>query len=195
MEDPLLPRTDAGVAVQAVVALRMFLLIKRMLTLIEGRITQARALALEQYGHWINVSSSEALTYRGVQDFASKREQGRLESTIPAWSEFAAAYGERGAAPAAVAFALAMVGRVDEAAARLDISYGTRFTDIPDEAGWPMAVAMWVETALLVGAHDAAVLHSGSEHGDCIFRARRRVDAVFHRKAGEAGVAEKVQDA
>jgi class 3 adenylate cyclase len=140
------------------VALRMFLLIKQMLTLIEGRVTEARALALEQYGHWINVSASEALTYRGVQDFASKREQGRLESTIPAWSEFAAAYGERGAAPAAVAFALATVGRIDEAVARLDISYETRFTDIPDEAGWPMAIAMWVETALLVGAHDAAAL-------------------------------------
>jgi class 3 adenylate cyclase len=142
------------------VALRMFLLIKQMIVLIEGRVTEARALALEQYGHWVGVSPLEALTYRGVQDFVAKREQGRLEWVVPAWAEFAAAHNERGAAPAAVAFALATIGRTDEAARRLDAAFSTRFRDIPDEAGWPMAVAMWAETAVLLGATDAArVLH------------------------------------
>lgn len=140
------------------IALRMFLLIKQMVVVIEGRVTEARALALEQYGHWVGVSPAEALTYRGVQDFVAKREQDRLESIIPAWSEFAATHDERGAAPATVAFALATIGRIDEAARRLDISFATRFTDVPDEAGWPAAITMWAETAVLLGAIDAAAV-------------------------------------
>ena len=136
-------------------AFRMGLLLSQMMSAVEGRLVEAEALSIEQWQAWQAMSVAEAVTYRSVEQFAVRREQGRLAEIVPLWRDYLAAHPRDAAAASMVAFALAASGDVDEAAVRLHDAGRAGFRDIPDEAGWPLAVAMWLETAVLVADRDA----------------------------------------
>jgi hypothetical protein len=126
----------------------------------ELRLVEAEALSIEQWRVWRPMNLAEAITYRAVQQFAGKREQGRLAEVVPAWREYAADHPRDMAAAAVIAYSVATIGDLDEAARRLHDASGAGFHDIADEAGWPLAVSMFFETAFLVRDRDAArMLH------------------------------------
>ncbi len=137
-------------------ALRGSLLIEQMIAAVDGRLLEAKALSVEQFEVWQNTSPAEAFTYRAVETVVIRREQGRLGESIPAWTEFVLGQPRAGAAAGVVAFALAEAGRLDDAAARVHEASSDRFRDVPDEAGWPFAIAMWTEAAVRVADRDAA---------------------------------------
>jgi hypothetical protein len=51
---------------------------------------------------------------------------------------------------------LAATGRDDEAATRMERAAARGFTDVPDDAGWPMAISLFAETAIIVEDRRAA---------------------------------------
>ncbi len=140
---------SAGGGIRLRCECRFFL--AQMISALEGRLVEAEALSLEQWEAWQTVNLAEAITFRSVQRYAGKREQGRLAEIVSQWHEYLTTHPLDAAAASMVAYALAVSGDVDEAAVRLHDAGRAEFRDIPDEAGWPIAVAMWIETAFLVG--------------------------------------------
>ena len=55
-------------------------------------------------------------------------------------------------------YMLAAGGDLDEAATRLERAATNDFADVPDDAGWPMAIPLLAETAALVGDRRAAAV-------------------------------------
>src|SRR5437763_2231671 len=70
------------------IAFRMYLMLEQGIAAIEGRLVEAEALSIEQWEAWSSFNLPEAITYRGVEQFAVKREQGRLAEISPAWGEY-----------------------------------------------------------------------------------------------------------
>ena len=137
-------------------ALRVRLLAEQMIAVLEGRLIEAEALSIEQFERWRTVGLAEAITYRGVEHLAVRREKGRIAEVIPAWSAFAAEHPRAATSMSTVAFALAEAGELDDAASRLHDAWRAGFDAMPDDAGWPFAVAMWSEVAAHTGDRDAA---------------------------------------
>jgi class 3 adenylate cyclase len=151
----------AAVSALGALAVRPAFLMDQSLAMREGHLVEAEALSLEQFEAWrAGGMTAEAVTYRATQQFGVRREQGRLGELISVWSAVAQDAGPTGAAAAGAAFALVSSGRADEAAMRLHDAAANGFRDIPDEAGWPLAVVMWAEVAVHVRDREAAaVLH------------------------------------
>jgi class 3 adenylate cyclase len=143
------------------IAVRPAFLMDQSLAMREGRLVEADALSLEQFEVWRTGGlTREAVTYRATQQFGARREQGRLAEVISGWDAAAQTDGPAGAAAAGAAFALAVTGHADEAAMRLHEAAVNGFRDVPDEAGWPLAVALWAEVAVCVRDREvAAVLY------------------------------------
>ena len=140
------------------VALRVSLLVDQMIASLEGRLVEAEARSIEQFDVWRKAGSPEAITYRGVQAFAVRREQGRLAEMLPALEPLDARPVD--AVAAMIAFEHVEAGDLDGAAARLHDMIRAGLGSIPDEAGLPLAWAMWAEVAARVADRDAAtVLH------------------------------------
>jgi hypothetical protein len=132
-------------------------IIDQMTATISGRLVEAEALSQEQYDLWRRAGMPEAITYRSVEQLAVKREQDRLAEIIPGWMRFLSAHpAVAGSSAGVVAFAFAETGALDEAAARLHEADRAGFDTIPDEAGWPLAVASWVEVAACTRDVEAA---------------------------------------
>jgi hypothetical protein len=127
----------------------MLLLIEQMVRTIEGQLVEAQSLSIELFRVWSAAGLPEAVTYQGTTGVATRREQARLEQIIEGWSAFLAAYPRAASADATVAFALAETGDLDAAASRLEAASGNGFRDMPADAGWPIAVAMWSEVATM----------------------------------------------
>lgn len=154
---------------QSFVARRMHLFLAPMLAAIDGRLVESEALSREQFEVWTRSGMPEAITYRATTALALRREQGRLAEIVDAWDEFHAANPDEAAAAATVAFALTEQGDLDGAALRLEAGAAGDFRDIPPDAGWPLAVAMWCEAAAAVGdPRCAALLHAVTESADGI---------------------------
>jgi hypothetical protein len=99
----------------------------------------------------------EAFTYRATMGFAGRREQDRLSELLPSWRAApATAEPEPNPTNAAVMFMLADGGDLDAAATLLERVATNDFADVPDDAGWPMAIPLLAETAALVGDRGAA---------------------------------------
>ena len=65
------------------------------------------------------------------------------------------------ATDAAVMFMLATAGGIDEAARLLDRAAENGFANMPDDAGWPMAISLYAETAAIVANRPAAAVLAG----------------------------------
>jgi len=153
-------------AMQSSALVRSTLLVEQMIATIDGRLVEARALAQEQFNLWSKVNEAEAIIYRGTENLAIAREEGRLARLLPAWQALLSTSSTAGAIPATVAFMLATTGQVDAAAGMLHERL-EGFDTMPDEAGLPLADAMWSEVAVIVGDADAArVLYDRIAPGD-----------------------------
>ncbi len=143
---------------QSFAARRMHLFLAPTLALLDGHLVESDALSREQFEVWTRAGMPEAVTYRATTTLAIRREQGRLAEIVDAWDQFHASNPDEAAAAATVAFALAEGGDLDAAAVRLHAGSLGDFRDIPSDAGWPLAIAMWVEVAGAVGDRGAAAL-------------------------------------
>ena len=125
----------------------------------EGQLAVAEALSAELYAVLHSMGLPEAVTYRAVMGFAGRREQDRLQDLLPAWLAAPDATSPiPNATSAAVIFMTAITGDPDEAAKLLDAAAANRVEDVPDDAGWPVAIAMYAEVAARVGDRVSAAL-------------------------------------
>ncbi len=136
---------------------RAILMIGEMIAASDGELVVAEARSAELYRLLSAMGLPEAITYRATMGLAGRREQDRLAEMIPVWTEF------RDSRPlvfdatdAAVMFMLATTGEIDEASVLLDRAAATDFVGVPDDAGWPMAIALYAETAAIVADRRAA---------------------------------------
>jgi hypothetical protein len=132
------------------------LLARQMITTVEGRLVEAEALSIEQFEVGRKVGTAEAVTYRATEQLAVRREQDRIGEIIPAWSAFLAGRPRAASSASTIAFALAETGDLDAAATRLDDAWRAGFGTMPDDAGWPLAIAGWAEVAARACHREAA---------------------------------------
>lgn len=137
---------------------RSLLFIAQHIAAVDGRLAEAEALSAEMYQSWHAAGIPEAVTYRSTQRFAVRREQGRLAEIVPVFRAFVEALPDAAVARSMLAFALAETGDLDEAGALFDLSAAAGFGDIPDDASWPMGIAMAAEVAAIVGDRQAAAM-------------------------------------
>jgi class 3 adenylate cyclase/tetratricopeptide (TPR) repeat protein len=130
---------------------RMMLFLAQHQSAIDGRLAEAEALSAEQYQAWTAAGIPEAGTYGTMQRFTLRREQGRLHEVVPRLSEFVVVTPDAVVASTMLTFALAASGRTDEAADRLEHDAAKEFRNLPDDASWPIAIALSAESAALVG--------------------------------------------
>ena len=136
---------------------RATLMVAQMDAALDGHLAVAEALSAELYAVLHSMGLPEAVTYRAVMGLAGRREQDRLQELLPAWQAAPDASSPiPNATSAAVIFMVAIAGDPDEAAQLLDAAATNRFEDVPDDAGWPVAIAMYAEVAALVGDRVAA---------------------------------------
>ncbi len=139
---------------------RAVLMIGEMVAASDGELVVAEARSAELFKLLSAMGIPEAITYRATMGFAGRREQDRLAELLPDWTEFRDARPQVfDATDAAVMYMLATTGEIDEAARLLDRAAANEFAAVPDDAGWPMAIALYAETAALVAdRHAAAIL-------------------------------------
>lgn len=136
---------------------RATLMVAQMDAALEGHLAVAEALSAELYAVLHSMGLPEAVTYRAVMGFAGRREQDRLLELLPVWLAAPDATSPiPNATSAAVMFMVAITGDPDEAAQLLDAAATNRFEDVPDDAGWPVAIAMYAEVAARVSDRVAA---------------------------------------
>ncbi len=148
---------DLATRADAAVTHRAILMVGEMVAASDGELAVAEARSAEMFQILSTMGLPEAITYRATMGLAGRREQDRLGELLEAWTEFRDSRPVvSDATDAAVMFMLATTGAIDEAARRLDRAAANGFTDVPDEAGWPMAISLYAETAALVADRDAA---------------------------------------
>jgi class 3 adenylate cyclase/tetratricopeptide (TPR) repeat protein len=138
------------------VAARMVLFVNQHIAAVDGRLAEAEALSAEQYEAFRSAGLPGAETYRSIQRYALRREQGRLGELVAGLERFVDASGDAGVAEAMLAFAQSQSGDPDDAASRLDQAARSAFATVPDDASWPVGIALWAETTAVVGDHQAA---------------------------------------
>ena len=175
----------AAVSAFGAIAVRPAFLMDQSLAMREGRLVEAEALSLEQFESWrTGGMTAEAVTYRATQQFGVRREQGRLGEVTSGWDATAQGAGPAGAAAAGAA-SHARLERPCRRRGDAPAPHGPNgFRDIPDEAGWPLAVAMWAEVA--VGVHDTRGCRGAARAARAVRRSGHRYGGHFVRSRGAA---------
>jgi len=135
---------------------RSLLFAAQHLAAVDGRLAEAAALSAEQYESWRAAGVAEASTYRSVQQFVAAREQARLAIAVPIFRPLVEEVAQPAVVRSMMAFALAEIGELDEAAALLDLTAADRFASVPDDAAWPIAIGLSAEVAAGVGSRPVA---------------------------------------
>jgi hypothetical protein len=138
------------------VAERASLLLAQTIATLDGRLDRAEELSVEGAELRRRTGLPEADKVRAIEQLAIGRERGRLGEVTALFSTGAVGRPLSSSTEAALAFTAAESGRWDEAAALLALAGRQRFTDIPDDADWPVALALWSEVAAQVGDAEAA---------------------------------------
>jgi DNA-binding CsgD family transcriptional regulator len=126
-----------------------------MLAIGEGRFADAEALATEADDLGRTLSNASPGGY-GVQLFAIRREQGRLDEARPA-VEAVARLGQSGSTwRAALAVMYAELGLVDEARAELDGLTADRLAAVPRDALWLGSLSYLADACCAVGDRTGA---------------------------------------
>ncbi len=160
-----LEQTSSGGRSQ--VAERAGLLLRQIIATMEGRLAEAEDLSAEGFDLRRRTGLAEAEKVRAVELLGIRREQGRLAEVVDPLRERSETRPRSGAASAALAFAEAESGHWDEASRRLRRAVEDGFGDLPDDADWPLAVALWSEVTAQVGdVRAAAALHDLLEPAD-----------------------------
>ena len=152
-----------------------------MLAIAEGRFSDAERLAGEA-DELVGVLSDGPSGY-GVQLFAIRREQGRLDEARPV-VEAIARLGEAGATwRSALTVMYAELGMLDEAAAELDLLTADRCALVPRDALWLGSLSFLADACCLVGHEDGARVVYGE-----LLAWRGRIVQVGHLLAAHGAV-------
>ncbi len=123
---------------------------KSRAALIEGRIDDSEALALQASTLGLGGDDESALHSLGVQLLAVRREQARLDELLPGAEAFAAQNPEIPAWRCGLAFVYAELGRKQDAGRELDTLATDRFAALPRDAFWLVGMSMLGEVAAIV---------------------------------------------
>jgi class 3 adenylate cyclase/tetratricopeptide (TPR) repeat protein len=117
-----------------------------------GQLEQAEALALQAAGIGHESGQADALMIVGVQLFAIRAEQGRLEELIAILEQRVAETPGLPTLQATLGFAYSELGRHEEAKAIFDRAVADEFASLPFDIGWINGMARYAEIAARLGA-------------------------------------------
>jgi class 3 adenylate cyclase/tetratricopeptide (TPR) repeat protein len=123
-----------------------------------GRLEAAEALALQSAGIGHESGQADALMIVGVQLFAIRAEQGRLNELIEILEQRVAETPGLPTLQATLAFAYSELGRMDEAKAIFDRAAAADFASLPFDIGWINGMARYAEIAARLGASGPAAV-------------------------------------
>ncbi len=125
---------------------------------LHGRLEAAEALALRAAGIGHESAQADALMIVGVQLFAIRAEQGRLEELIEILEQRVAENPGLPTLQATLAFAYSELGRHEEAKAIFDRAAADDFASLPFDIGWINGMARYAEIAARLGATGPAAI-------------------------------------
>ena len=121
-----------------------------------GDLEKAETLALQAAGLGHETGQADALMIVGVQLFAVRHEQGRLDELVDIIAQRAAENPGVPTLQGTLAFTYSELGRLDEAAAIFDAAARDDFTVLPFDAAWMPGLSRYGEVAARLGAREAA---------------------------------------
>jgi tetratricopeptide (TPR) repeat protein len=121
-----------------------------------GDIERAEALALEAAGLGHHTGQTDALMIVGVQLFAVRHEQGRLDELVDIIAQRAAENPGVPTLQGTLAFTYSELGRIEEAAAIFEPVARDDFAALPFDVAWMPGLSRYAEVAARLGAVDAA---------------------------------------
>ena len=119
--------------------------------LLEGRLADAERFAGEAFAVGRGTQAQNAAQLYGVQLFALRAEQGRLAEVEQSLEEFGRRYPAAPVWRAAAAFALAVLGRTEDARRAFEALTAGRVAEIPRDGEWLSTVALLVRAGARIG--------------------------------------------
>ncbi len=123
-----------------------------------GRLEAAEAMALQAAGMGHESGQSDALMIVGVQLFAIRAEQGRVEELIEILEQRVAENPGLPTLQATLAYGYSELGRHEEAKAIFDRAAADDFASLPFDIGWISGMARYAEIAARLGANGPAAV-------------------------------------
>ncbi|HVC71601.1 MAG TPA: signal peptidase I [Acidimicrobiales bacterium] len=152
--------SETSAAGQNQVALRAQRRFEHTMAIIDGRLGDAEALALEVDCVERNGRLGDVEVDGRRRQLALRREQGRLEELIPLFADHPTVVPTSSTSAAVMAFLSAEVGDLPETVIRLESVRQAGIRDTPDDADWPLVMSMLSEATAYVGDWEvAAILH------------------------------------
>ena len=124
--------------------------------LLQGRLPEAEQFAAEAFAVGRGTQAQNAAQLYAVQLFALRAEQGRLEEVEQSLEEFGRRYPAAPVWRAAAAFALAVLGRIDDARRSFDAMTAGGVADIPRDGEWLATISLLARTGARIGATERA---------------------------------------
>lgn len=140
-----------------------------------GELEAAEAATLRAAGLGHESGQADALMIIGVQLFAIRHEQGRLDELIGLLEQRVAENPGLPTLQATLAFAYTELGRNEEAEAILDRAAADDFASLPFDVGWISGMARYAEVAARLGARPAAA----AIYGQLLPYRERIVTSIF----------------
>lgn len=128
----------------------LVMLAKSRSALMEGRIDESEALALQASTLGLGGDDESAYHALGAQLLVIRREQARLEELLPGAEAFAAQYPEVPAWRCGLAHVYTELGRKEDAGRELDTLGADRFGALPRNAFWLLGMTLLGEVATFV---------------------------------------------
>ncbi|MBW3653897.1 MAG: hypothetical protein KY433_09960, partial [Actinobacteria bacterium] len=119
--------------------------------LLEGRLADAERLAGEACAVGRGTQPQNAAQLYAAQLFALRAEQGRLAEVEQSLEEFGRRYPAAPVWRAAAAFALAMLGRTEDARRAFEALTAGGLAEVPRDGDWLSTVALLVRTGARIG--------------------------------------------
>jgi tetratricopeptide (TPR) repeat protein len=119
--------------------------------MLEGRLADAERLAGEAFAVGRGSQAQNAAQLYAVQLFALRAEQGRLSELEPSLEEFGRRYPAVPVWRAAAAFALAVLGRTEDARRAFEALTAGGGAEVPRDGEWMSTVALLVRTGARIG--------------------------------------------
>ncbi len=135
-------------------------LMRGMRALMDGDLENAEHFATQAFTTGQRGQAQNAMQMFGVQTFAIRREQGRLQEMEPATRGFVQQFPAIPAWRTGLAYIFSELGRDDEAQKEFEILAHDNFKVIPRDGNWPIALGLLAETCAYLGdAERAAFLY------------------------------------
>lgn len=119
--------------------------------LLEGRLADAERLAAQAFAVGRGTQAQNAAQLYATQLFALRAEQGRLSEVEQSLEEFGRRYPAAPVWRAAAAFALAVLGRTEDARRAFEALTARHVAEVPRDGEWLSTVALLVRTGARIG--------------------------------------------